>query len=153
MRSHFPCVQVHSLDKQLRNAPQGYGHLSLAGHPLGASAHTVSTWRPQPSGRERVAEWFVGGAPELTAPSYVAHPRQQPCGEREGGAKGRVVNKMCAITEPGGTIELRTMCAVQHSDPCALCLVDVSLSGSGSMCAADLEHWDTAALQSCDILE
>jgi hypothetical protein len=106
-------MQVHSLDGQLRGAPQGYGHLSLAQHHIGCASHTINTWRPMPSLEQRVQEWFVGGGPALKNVDFVAYPGHE---QGNGGSARVAMNKVCTVTEPGGSVRVRTMCAVHFMD-------------------------------------
>ena len=107
---------MHSFDKQLRNSPQGYGHLSFAQHRIGCSSYRVQTWRPLPSLKQRVDEWFVGGAPGLKDVDFAAYTGahwnlQHP---------NAPMNKLATKAEPGGIVSLRIMCAVQYPEPCVL---------------------------------
>ena len=106
---------MHSFDPQLRNSPQGYGHLSFAQHCIGCSNHSVRTWRPLPSLRQRVNEWFVGGAPGLREVDFAAYPGPQWMMQQA----PTPMNKMATKTEPGGTVNVRTMCVIQYPEPCA----------------------------------
>ena len=114
-RNEFLCLQVHSLDKQLRNSPQGYGHLCFAQHCAGNASHSITTWRPAPTQRERVDAWFVGGGPSLKHLDFVARP-----GASWGQTfQGKPMNKMCTTTETTGRVTVRTACVVQYPKPCA----------------------------------
>jgi hypothetical protein len=119
-------IQVRSMDAQMRSSPLGYGHLSLSGHPLGCNHSTVTTWRPMPSGRERIQEWFVGGAPSLKHPGAVAHPHG--ASPREGTAHPGL-NRLCLESEASGSLRVRTMCAVQHQELCVLILLHAAEPG------------------------
>jgi Ciliary basal body-associated, B9 protein len=108
-------LQVHSLDRQFRNAPQGYGHLCFAQHSAGCASHTISTWRPMPSLKQKVASWYVGGGPALKHVDFVMYPGAQ-WGQQ---FLDKAMNKMCTASEPGGSVRVRTTIAVQYPDACA----------------------------------
>ena len=110
------CLQVHSFDRQLRNVPQGYGFLPFAHLNAGSAQHSIQTWRPAPSGRQQVQQWFVGGGPALQHVDFVTYPGHGWGAE----FAGMGLNKMCTATEQAGTVRVRTACMVQYPDRCDL---------------------------------
>lgn len=95
-------MQVHSFDRMERSAVQGYGYLNMASHVPGCRRHTVEMWRPVPTTRQQISEFFIGGAPELESNTFVTYP--EGC---DPAAPGGVLNKIGAITERSGTVEVR----------------------------------------------
>lgn len=106
-------AKVHSMDEQLRNAPQGYGHARLDTILPGMHRIDVTTWRPMPSLQQRVMQWYVGGGPELTAMSRSL--AQQLC-KGSDAAKRVPLNRMAMRSEAGGVVTLRLSCML-HGPP------------------------------------
>lgn len=106
-------IQVHSFDRMERSAVQGYGYLNMASHVPGCRTHAVETWRPVPTTRQQISEFFIGGAPELESDTFVTYT--EGC---DPAAPGGVLNKIGAITERSGTVEV---CRSPAVDMCLLC--------------------------------
>lgn len=83
---------------------QGYGYLNMASHVPGCRTHSVETWRPLPTARQRVSEYFVGGAPELEDDAYVAYP--ETCDVED---PSTALNKLGTITERSGSLDVRAL--------------------------------------------
>ncbi|GFR46371.1 hypothetical protein Agub_g7952, partial [Astrephomene gubernaculifera] len=100
--------QVCSLDSLNRYASQGYGWLGLEGRVPGSGSHVVRTWRPLGTIREGLAQFFIGGSPELADLAYLTTPA---------GFNGRILNKYGFKTESGGAIKVRLNTVTQRFDP------------------------------------
>lgn len=108
-------MQVHSMDSMLRSSPQGYCMLPLAPHCPGSATHELQAWRPALTMRQRVAEFYIGGAPELQNVSFLGYPTDTPP-DFEAGRTPLV--KLGTPSESTGWLRVRTHCALQYSNPC-----------------------------------
>ena len=103
------------MDGMLRSSPQGYCMLPLAAHSPGSATHHLQAWRPALSLEERVAEFFIGGAPELQNVSFVGYPAGPPADYVDGTTP---LVKLATASETTGWLRVRMHSMLQYSDPC-----------------------------------
>ncbi|EFJ41998.1 hypothetical protein VOLCADRAFT_119536 [Volvox carteri f. nagariensis] len=124
----YPCMffQVCTLDTLNRYTSQGYGWLALGTHhPVpGSETHVVRTWKPLGTIRDRQAEFFVGGSPELADLAYLTTPT---------GFNGKILNKYGFKTETIGAIKVRLHTVVQRYNPDAAALAELRRSGASPL--------------------
>ncbi|GIL65137.1 hypothetical protein Vafri_18949, partial [Volvox africanus] len=117
----YPCLffQVCTLDKLNRYTSEGYGWLSLDGRVPGSGTYIIRTWKPLGTIRDRQAEFFTGGSPELADLAYVTTPS---------GFNGKILNKFGFKTETIGAIKVRLHTVTQRFNPDATALAGMRRS-------------------------
>jgi hypothetical protein len=103
------------MDRQLRTAPQGYGHVDLCRLEPGMHFIDVTTWCPMPSMQQRVQQWYIGGGPTLTSATSVKGPSMI----ESAGNCDKTLNRVTTRSDPGGSISLRMSCMAQGPAGCA----------------------------------
>lgn len=115
--------QVSSYDKWDRYRPEGYGSLSLAppyraapgrdvtsATPKPSPERLIKTWRAGGTVCDRIATHYVGGAPEIGNPSYVAAPK----GGEEGASAEKVHSRLGFTADASGEIKIRAHLCTQR---------------------------------------
>lgn len=98
---------VSSVDSWQRHRAEGYGYVDVPCFP-GMHDLRVHTWRPQGTIRERMMDFYLGGALQLGSVSYPPLAGKLP---------GRVMNQYGFQTEGSGFVNIRMHTVVQHSRP------------------------------------
>jgi hypothetical protein len=91
-------IEVGSCGCWGRHYVEGYGYASIPRRP-GTYDLTVNTWKPRGSIRDRMADFFLGGARHLTDHvNYSAHPNPAD--------RGAFLNKYGFVTESSGEVNI-----------------------------------------------
>ena len=91
-----------------RHYVEGYGYASIPRRP-GTYDIAVNTWKPRGSIRDRMADFFLGGARHLADHvNYSAHPNPAD--------RGPFLNKYGFMTESSGEVRLRVSVVVQRKE-------------------------------------
>lgn len=91
-----------------RHYVEGYGHVAIPRVP-GTYDITVTTWKPKGAIRDRMADYFLGGARHLSDHvNYSAHPNPAD--------RGPFLNKYGFTTESAGKVRVRINVVVQRKE-------------------------------------
>lgn len=91
-----------------RHYVEGYGHVAIPRVP-GTYDLTVNTWKPRGAIRDRMSDFFLGGARHLSDHvNYSAHPNPAD--------RGPFLNKYGFTTESSGQVRVRINVVVQRKE-------------------------------------
>eukprot|EP01063_Lacrimia_lanifica_P040853 TRINITY_DN9405_c0_g2_i1.p1 TRINITY_DN9405_c0_g2~~TRINITY_DN9405_c0_g2_i1.p1 ORF type:complete len:833 (+),score=301.51 TRINITY_DN9405_c0_g2_i1:62-2500(+) len=103
-------MEVYSERSSEQHQLEGYGHVDLA-TSLGSHRTTVTCWKPVPTIREHLRDFFLGCTTNhLRDPTFMSIPD---------GFRGSFLNKFGSHCSTTGQVEVRWNCMIQSEDPWA----------------------------------